>query len=83
MSFQPCPICDSEPFVRKEMGYGFANCQGCGIVSVMKKSSDNRTLEDVWNENVVTIALALEHYGWRRTNTEADEGHIKPVTEER
>ena len=65
------------------MGYGFASCQTCGLVKVMQTSTDNRPLEDIWNERVVTISLALHRYGWKRTETKADNGRIKPINQER
>ena len=64
--FQNCPVCDTEPFIRKEMGYGFASCNGCGLIRVMQTKDDTRPLEDIWNERAVTISLLLHNYGWSR-----------------
>ena len=83
MKFNPCPVCNSLPFIRKEMGFGFASCRGCGLVKVMQTSADTRPLEDIWNEKAVTIALALDRYGWKRVQTKADNGRLKPVKEEK
>ena len=83
--FRPCPVCSSDPFVRKELQLGIASCNKCELVKVIQTQDDTRPLDQIWNEKVVEVAYALSKYGWSRndpqTTIDSRDGRVKVWSE--